>query len=124
MDAQATKAIREYVKIPADIQTLINLATADLYYGPVSSEAYPEWPGFVTALRVIQNWADDNTCELYVDEFGCVSETEPEWECLDPKTMEPCDPDEDGFWQAPSDYYYFDQKAINRILFGSLAEYF
>jgi hypothetical protein len=78
--------------IPADVNRLINLATYDLYYGPVGDGAVGdpatdehgqenEWagyPGFVSATDKIKSALDDVPSRLFVDTGAeCWSEREP-----------------------------------------------
>jgi hypothetical protein len=78
--------------VPADVQKLINLATYDLWHGPVGDGAVGdpaldeygqenEWagyPGFVSATEKIGEVFDDVPSTLYVDTGAeCWSEREP-----------------------------------------------
>jgi hypothetical protein len=69
--------------VTKELQTLINLANWDLYYGPTlpgDSDETADYPGFTTACKRIADALDDLPSSLYVDDQSsdCYSESEPE----------------------------------------------
>ena len=107
--------IREYYKMPADIQDLTQRANYDLYAGPVCDD--PEYPGFCAATDEMAKWFAQQPQQVWVDtDCGEVLDREPEG-YEDEETGEWVDPD----WEF---FTYFDVKDVKRVLFGrELASY-
>lgn len=102
-------------QIDEDTHALIRLATADLYTGPIDREAYPEYPGFVTACARIRD-AVDLRRDVWVSDWDDVVDTEPDW-CDGTCGAEECT----GEWSE--DWTYYDSRHVRRIVLGALAEY-
>ncbi len=122
-DTQITQAIQQYHTIPPEVAAMVRLATYDLFNGPISecdecgnncTCEYP-YPGFVKAIRVISDWADENVSTLWVDtDYSGVTDREPQAEEIDGQWEEPC-------WET---IYQIPPREVLARLFGkTLAEY-
>ena len=102
--------IREHVGLDERIRSLIGDAIGDLYFGP-SCGTSEDYPGFIAACREIGEALPRH--DLWVDENGCVSESEPDW----------CDADGEP-QECPEAWTLYDALIVKRILVGrELASY-
>lgn len=114
-DDQA-KAIKKYFLDQMDERTvkLRDAAIWDLLYGPSTAEYYAEthdtkdWPGYVSALKHLEDWADVHLMDVWVDEDGDIRTTEPEAEMVDGELVEPY-----GWTQ-------YSRKSVKSIVFWKL----
>lgn len=114
-DEQA-KAIKKYFIDQMDERTvkIRDCAIWDLLYGPHTVEYYrdthdfDDWPGYVSALQHLEEWADANLMTVWVDEDGDISTKEPEGETID------------GDWVEPEGWSQYDTKSVKSIVFWKL----
>lgn len=97
---------------------LIQQARMDLLYGPLDQEAYPDYPGWVTACNRIYSMLEDIPYAIWIDtESGCILESEPEgyWD----------DSEEPAVWMEPewTDYVQVKRIDLIRHLVGSELAY-
>lgn len=115
-DTQA-KVIKKHFLDQMDERTtrLRDAAIWDLHFGPFTAEFYKEsheladWPGYVSALEHLENWASQHVVEVWVDEDGDLSTTEPAPETTD-----------DGEVLALGEWTLYDRRSVKSIVFGKL----
>jgi hypothetical protein len=107
------------VEVPEDIRRLANLATQDLYEGPLYFDDEGDLTScfdphmshpfdFAQAVMELSDWVGDNISTMYYDPHsGDLMEKEPQGE-----------EDEDGNWIDPYPYYEIHTTDIVKILFG------
>lgn len=90
-------------KIPPEVKSAAAKASANLYYGPSSSE------GFEENLDIVREWADENISDIYYNTFsGEISDYEPQPEV-----------DEDGNYYDEGDWIHLEARDVLRALFGT-----
>jgi hypothetical protein len=125
--------------IDAATQKLINLATYDLYFGPVGDGAagdpadgdsdWDGWPGFSKACDAIEKVLRDLPRELYVDvDCGYWQEEEPRSEKCDAcqENGETCEVCGGSGWIDPiwENWMKLDRTELKKLIVGKeLAEY-
>jgi hypothetical protein len=101
-------------KLPESTVELISKANHDLYFGPAHLADDEGYPGFSKALRIIRESLDELN-DVYVDESGHVSDTEPQG-YFD---------DESGDFIEPLPYAMVDAMVvISKILGAELSAHF
>lgn len=123
---QALKELRG--NPPAGIARYAELASTDLWDGPISSLFDPEvdlspsailcphwegWRGFSHGCRKLAEWLEERlSFPLYWEpETGHLSDTEPQGEEID------------GEYFEPAPYYRIERKEALRLLYGALSDY-
>lgn len=94
-------------------KALRRCALHDLFFGPLDSDSYEsddlkEWPGYVKAVEELEDWADTNVSEVWLDDAGNILDKEPEGETID------------GTWVEPDGITHFAKKAVYLIVFREL----
>lgn len=135
MKESLKKPVREFYKLPEEVTRLANLASWDLWNGPIGPcddyEDGKPYPGFSEACDVVSEWASDNLSDpLYVDDdCGMALESNPfddpcNWE------YELDNPDDaissglNAVYIGSKNVYELERKEQLQILFGKeLAEY-
>lgn len=120
-------AVRNYFreKMPERIKRLKNVATHDLWHGPMAAgtiDEYFEWPGWSSAIDELKTWCDATLCDVWVDiQCDGVMESEPQGRWVDRD-----DPDNEESWEEPcwEDIVHLDISDVKRLLFpNQLWEY-
>lgn len=116
MDDKAKEILAKHVNELMDerLRKLKNMATYDLWYGPVSAEdaageGVADWPGYVAAVRLLEEFWEKQGGEKWVDvDAEFVSDSEP------PQF------DEDGNECFLEHTYHFSNREAAVAVFGRL----
>lgn len=104
------KVVKEHFekKMTPEIKELARLARWDLWNGPHSGEDYAgegaefEWPGYSNAIDKIQEWCNEELCDV--------------WVCVWSEEVFESQPEDDNY----ADYVHVERSDTKRFVFGEL----
>lgn len=117
------EAVRKAYPLPPELARLANMATFDLWHGPMAmgfrddGDDGEPWPGFSAACDRLSAWADEHMPSeaWYDDDAGSLSDVAPEpWQ------------DEEGEWHEPytDETYHVERRDLLAARFpNQLSEY-
>lgn len=99
-------------ELPENVRRCANVATHDLYYGPIDDCEEDGWiyPGFVEACRIISKEVGDIGEVWYDGDTGEVMDTEPDSQWFD---------EEDQQWydNYMGEIYHYERQDVLRLIF-------